>query len=213
MNTVTYFEFVSHVLPVVYEHFRGSGAGTGVGPGAGVGTGAAGEVEMMDRVGRAADDVVGDNETASLSTTSTSLSVAVAVAVGALSTAADMPLNTSRATTAAETGTGTWTWIGKIADSGVRTERQSEILQVLEGDLETVQSRSTSNTISMGMNAEGVTGTDSSSKNEKAAISHRQESAFDDIPEHGVYDVTVEGDEEASDTFRNMLAVLPPPQV
>lgn len=209
MKTVTYFEFVSHVLPVVYEHFRRSGAGTGEGLGAGTG----GEVEMVDRAGRAVDDMMGENGTASLSSTLASSSVA---AVG-FSTDADMPLKTSRAATAAEAGVGTGMGAVKGTDSGSRTEKQSEILQVLEGDLDTVQGRGTSKGISvsmsMSMTAEGVTGTDSADNKEKATTSNRRDSAFNIIPEYGIYDVTVEGDEEATDTYRNMLAVVPPPTV
>lgn len=207
VNTVTYFEFVSHVLPIVYGQFRGSGAGagTGDGPGAEVGAGAGDEVEMVDRAARATDDVMGDNGTASLSRTSTSPSVA----------ATDVSLKTSRATTAIEAvaGAGAGAGTGRSADNGVRTEKQSEIMQVLEGDGDTAQGRGASKSTSMSMSAEGVTDTYSSYNKEKATVLHRRDSAFNIIPEYGIYDVTVEGDEEAADTYRNMLAVLPPPTV
>ena len=95
-NTLTYHEFVTHVLPVINECFRGSVAGTGA-------------------------------------------STVPSLATSTLSPgAADMPLKTARSTPSTETesgtGLGTGMGVGKGGSSGIQMDKQSEVMQALDGD-------------------------------------------------------------------------------
>ena len=134
-----------------------------------------------------------------------------------------MPLKTARSTPSTETesgtglgtGMGTGMGVGKGGSNGIQKDKQSEVMQALDGDSDTVSSRGTVKSTGpyMGMSADSVTGVDSSNQKEAAASLPKQGSAFNSIPEYGVYDIMIEGDEEIKDTYRNMMAVLPPPTV
>ena len=175
-NTITYHEFVTHVLPVINECFRGSVTGTGA-------------------------STVPSLATSTLSPTIT----------------ADMPLKTSRSTSSGDTqpgiGTGTGMGVGKGSSGSIQTDRQSEVLQALDGESDTVSDRGTAKSTYTGVSADSVTGGDSSNLRDSAASLPTQDSTFNCMPEYGVYDILIEGDEEIKDTYRNMMAVLPPPTV
>lgn len=132
-----------------------------------------------------------------------------------------MPLKTARSTSSIETesgtGTGTGMGVGKGSSNGIQMDKQSEVMQALDADSDTVSSRGTVKSTYtgpyMGMSADSVTGVDSSNQKEAAASLPKQGSAFTSMPEYGVYDIMIEGDEEIKDTYRNMMAVLPPSSV
>lgn len=169
-STLTYHEFVTHVLPVINECFGGSVTGTGA-----------------------------------------STVPSLATSIVSLSAAADMPLKTSRSTSSTETESGRG--VGKGGSNGIQRGRQSEAMQALDGESDTVSDRGTANSTYTGMVADSVTGVDSFNLNQTAASMLKQDSTFNSIPEYGVYDIMIEGDEEIKDTYRNMMAVLPPPTV
>jgi hypothetical protein len=58
------------------------------------------------------------------------------------------------------------------------------------------------------MEADSVTGQEA----EREGIRERKRSGVV-IPEYGIFDIVVEGDEGVRDVYRNMMALLPPPKV